>query len=324
MLLNLVFTSIILTNLVTIGSFICSVFMNSLSNCFNFYVFDSISDPINTKSILKTIKDNGGFISKYNLNDGKREPEGICFNHIKKYLVYIENFNTSNNYSSKINSRVYIIGKCPIEIKNNTNLGESENTSDGDETKNKVVELYLSSAFYDGQFKQINLPFNNFEPLDSQIHVINNIINSYENNIFQICRCLVWGEPRKGKSFIGKLLASKFESAYCFDIKLDSPGTQLLTLWETFKPDKNRPLIVQIDEFDILLKNIHNQNIKHEHDWLKTIVYDKQSYNTFMSEYLICLPYVIYLFTMNSTPEDIHKMDESFIRTNRVDLIIEM
>ena len=120
------------------------------------------------------------------------------------------------------------------------------------------------------------------------------------------------------------MLADKYKSAYCFDLKLDSPGTQLLKLWETFKPEKDKPLIVQIDEFDILLKNIHDQKIKHEHDWLKTMVYDKQSYNTFISEYLICLPYVIYLFTMNSSPTDINKMDSSFIRTNRIDLIIEM
>ena len=57
---------------------------------------------------------------------------------------------------------------------------------------------------------------------------------------------------------------------------------------------------------------------------MKTMVYDKQSYNTFVSEYLICLPYVIYLFTMNSKPEDINKMDNSYIRENRIDLVIEI
>ena len=324
MILDLVFTSIILTNIVAIGSFICSISINTCSKYLkylNYYIFDSVSDPINTKNILKQIKDNGGFISKYIIDDGKQEPDGLCFNIKHKYLVYIENWTTSNQYTSKKNSKVYVIGKCPIDIKSISNLDDSGDDI-GENTK--VLKLYLSSAFYDGQFKQINLPFNNFEPLSHQTDTINKIVDSYEKNIFHICRTLVYGEPRKGKSFIGKLLASKYDSAYCFDIKLDSPGTQLLTLWETFKPEKDRPLIVQIDEFDILIKNIHEQNIKHEHDWLKTMVYDKQSYNTFISEYLICLPYVIYLFTMNSKPEDINKMDESFIRTNRIDLLCEM
>ena len=54
------------------------------------------------------------------------------------------------------------------------------------------------------------------------------------------------------------------------------------------------------------------------------MVYDKQSYNSFLSEYLICLPYVIYLFTMNSTPEEINKLDTSYIRENRIDVLLEI
>ena len=319
MIFDLLFTSVILTNLVNITSILCSLFVYNFSKYFSYYIFDSISDPINTKNVLKKIKDNEGFVSKFTINDGKKEPEGLCINYKLKYIAYIENTTVSNNYTSKKNSRIYVIGKCPIEIKSITNI-EEENT----ESNKQFVKLYLSSAFYDGHFKQISLPFDNFEPLNNQIPIIDKICKSYEENVFHICRSLVWGPPRKGKSFIGKLLAHKYKSAYCFDLKLDTPGTQLLTLWETFKPEKDKPLIVQIDEYDILLKNIHEQNIKHEHDWLKTMVYDKQSYNTFISEYLICLPYVIYLFTMNSSPEDINKMDSSFIRTNRIDLILEM
>ncbi len=317
MILNLIFTSVILTNLVNIISILCSLFVYYFSSKLNYYVFDSVTDPINTKNILNKLKENKGFVSKYTIVDGKHEPEGLCINYEYKYIAYIENTILSNNYTSKKNSRIYVIGMCPIEIKSITNLEE-------DSTNDKTVKLYLSSAFYDGQFKQISIPFDNFEPLCNQIPIIDKISSEYDKNVFHICRTLVWGPPRKGKSFLGKLLADKYKSAYCFDLKLDTPGTQLLTLWETFKPEKDKPLIVQIDEFDILLKNIHEQNIKHEHDWLKTMVYDKQSYNTFVSEYLICLPYVIYLFTMNSSPDEINKMDASFIRTNRIDLILEM
>ena len=318
MLFYLIFTSIILTNLVNIISILLSVIVYYFSSCFTYYVFDEVSDSINTKNVLKKIKENGGFVSKYSINDGKQEPEGLCINYKHKYISYIENTVSSNNYTSKKNAKIYLIGKCPIEIKSITNL-EANDSSD-----KKFVTLYLSSAFYDGNFKQISLPFDNFEPLDSQIPIIEKISNEYDNNAFHICRSLIWGPPKKGKSFIGKLLADKYKSAYCFDLKLDSPGTQLLTLWETFKPEKEKPLIVQIDEFDILLKNIHAKTIKHEHDWLKTMVYDKQSYNTFISEYLICLPYVIYLFTMNASPEEINKIDNSFIRENRIDLILQM
>lgn len=320
MLGELLFTSLILTNLSYIISFTCSVIIYIFYKNFNYYIFDSVSDPINTASLLKIVKKKKEFISQLTIKDGSKEPTGFCVNFKEKYICYIENYNVSNNFNSKMHSKIYLIGQLPIEIKAITNINDED-----DEDKNKdFVKLYLSSQYHDGNFKQICLPFKNFEPYDCQQKIMEQIIDSYKDNKFFICRSLIYGEPKKGKSFIGKLLAHEFESAYCFDIKLDSPGTQLLNLWETFKPEEKKPLIVQIDEFDILIKKCHEQKIVNKHDWLKTMVYDKQSYNTFISEYLICLPYVIYLFTMNSTPEEINKLDNSYIRENRIDLLLKI
>jgi hypothetical protein len=319
MISELLFTSIILSNLITIISFISSVCIFIFFKYYSYYVFDSISDSINTTRLLKKIKNNGGFISQLTVKDGSQEPTGLCINFKEKYIAFVENYNVANNFNSKMYSKIYIIGKCPIDIKAITN-----NNNNDDEDNNDYVKIYLSSQYHDGSFKEISLPFKNFEPYDCQQKIIEKIVESYKDNKFFICRSLIYGKPKRGKSFIGKLLAHKFKSAYCFDIKLDNPGTQVLNLWNTFKPDENRPLIVQIDEFDILIKKCHEQKIENNHEWMKTMIYDKQSYNTFISEYLICLPYVIYLFTMNSTPEEINKLDTSYIRQNRIDLLQEL
>ena len=310
---------IILSNLINLASFFCSLCVYAFSKYYSYYVFDSVSDPINTTSLLKKIKKNEGFISQLTIRDGSKEPTGVCINYKEKYICYVHNYNVSNNFNSKMNSRIYIIGKCPIEIKAITNINKEEA-----EESNDFVKLYLSSQYHDGNFKEISLPFKNFEPYDCQQNIMEKIIDNYRDNKFFICRSLIYGLPKKGKSFIGKLLAHEFKSAYCFDIKLDSPGTQVLNLWNTFKPEENKPLIIQIDEFDILIKKCHEHKIVSKHDWMRTMVYDKQSYNTFISEYLICLPYVIYLFTMNSTPEEINKLDTSYIRENRIDLLLEI
>ena len=107
------------------------------------------------------------------------------------------------------------------------------------------------------------------------------------------------------------------------------PGTPILSLWRTVMPSKEKPLIIQIDEFDIIINKIHHTSKNHDkehkpHQWLRTMIADKQSYNTFLSEYLICLPHVIYLFTMNSNPSEIMELDKSYIRQNRIDLILEL
>lgn len=320
MLTQLLLTSLILANFMHIISFLCSIWIFIFSKYYSYYVFDSVSDPINTSTLLKKIKKNDGFISQLTIRDGSKEPSGVCMNYKERYICYVHNYNVSNNFNSKMNSRIYIIGKCPIEIKAITNI----NKDDDSDNSNDFVKLYLSSQYHDGIFKEISLPFKNFEPYDCQQKIMEQIIDNYRSNKFFICRSLIYGEPKKGKSFIGKLLAHEFKSAYCFDVKLDNPGTQILNLWNTFKPEENRPLIIQIDEFDILIKKCHEQSIKPKHDWMRTMVYDKQSYNSFLSEYLICLPYVIYLFTMNSKPEEINKLDTSYIRENRIDVLLEI
>ena len=86
-------------------------------------------------------------------------------------------------------------------------------------------------------------------------------------------------------------------------------------------PSKDKPLIIQIDEIDVVITKIHRKVTRPPHDWLKTMVSDKQNFNIFLSEYLPCLPYVIYLFTMNSSPQEINNFDSSYIRENRMDLI---
>ncbi len=104
------------------------------------------------------------------------------------------------------------------------------------------------------------------------------IKEEYDDNKFKICRALIYGKPGKGKSFIGKLLAKELGSKLAFDLRIEEPGNPLLTLWKIASSDANHPLIVQIDEFDIFINKIHNETMKHDHIWYRSMVYDKQSY----------------------------------------------
>jgi len=284
-------------------------------------VFDSSADQINTEDLLKKIAELNSFISGYTYKEGIKKPEGIFYNWNKRYIGFIENYQTTTSYTSKIQSKIWIIGKLPISLKS-LNIQENSNNMNKDQS---LIKIYLGCDYYDGHFKDISLPFS-FKPYNNQQEIIESIDHCYKNHPFKICRSIIWGKPGGGKSFIGKLLAKKYNAAYSFDIKLLDPGTPILNLWKTVMPTKDSPLIIQIDEFDIIIKKIHkmSQNLEYEkpHQWLRNLIGDKQSYNTFLSEYLICLPYVIYLFTMNSSPQEINKLDKSYIRKNRIDLIL--
>ena len=329
-IISLIITGALINNFFIVFSTLISIISKHLS----IYKFDSSADQINTEDLLKEIKSTKSFVSGFTYKEGVKRPEGFFYNWKKKYIGYIENYQISNNYTSRIYSKVWLIGCLPIKVKclNMTSeLISEEDDEISDESKKNAkdehIKIYLSCDYYEGNFKDITLPFN-FTPYQEQSSIIKDIDIMYNKNTFNICRVLIWGKPGGGKSFIGKLLAKKYKSAYSFDIKLLDPGTPILNLWRTVMPTKEKPLIIQIDEFDIIVKKIHNVSKKMEpekpHQWLRTIVADKQSYNTFLSEYLICLPFVIYLFTMNSSPEEINKLDPSYIRNNRIDLILPL
>ena len=328
-LLSLLVTGILLKHIYAILTFIFVIVFRHLP----VHKFDTASDPINSDDLLKKIKstnldlESNSFVAGYTFKEGVKRPEGIFYNWKERYIGYIENYQTQTSYSSKINSIIWIFGKLPIEIKCLNKALEEETTSGEDNKKPEFIKIYIGSNYYDGTFKDITLPLP-FEPRPDQQLIIDRIVAEYDVNVFSICRALVWGNPGGGKSFIGKLLAKKFNSAYSFDIKLLDPGTPILNLWQTVMPTREKPLIIQIDEFDIIINKIDklskSGDQENPHTWLRTIVGDKQSYNTVLSEYLICLPYVIYLFTMNSNPLEINKLDTSYIRKNRIDLILPL
>lgn len=333
---NLFVTGFILNNLyLIVTTLVVLLFRN-----YPIYNFDSACDPINTEDLLKKIREDKSFIKGYTFKEGTKKPAGLFYNFSKKYIGYIKNYQTSNNFSTKVQSYITIYGVLPIKVKclNNddednydedksedkSQVDDTKDNCDDSKTKNKTIKLYLVNSYYDGEFRDLYLPFN-FKPYNYQKTIIDKIDNVYQNHPFNICRALIWGEPGGGKSFIGKLLAQKYSSAYCFGIKLLNPGTPILDLWQTVLPSKEKPLIIQIDEFDIIINTIHNNLEKNKpHQWLRTMITDKQSYNTFLSEYLICLPHVIYLFTMNSDPKIINTLDTSYIRKNRIDLIMSL
>ena len=276
----------------------------------------SDTDNVNAQRLIKYIKDDNTHTQYNYIHDGDGHPNGYCINRTKRFIAYVTYSATDNKKGDSLSSFIYFIGKLPDDIKKNPIEVKKE--------KEPSIELYLSGIYYGDIPRSIHLPFAGFEPRESQLRIINEIMDTYHENKFNICRTLIYGEPGMGKSFIAKLLAKELDAKCCFDLKLDEPGNPIYKLYKTAQPTKDEPLIIQVDEFDILINKVHKEKINNSHQWLRTMIHNKQTFNTFLSEYLICLPYVIYVFTMNSHPDDINKLDESYIRSNRIDLLIEL
>jgi hypothetical protein len=279
----------------------------------HFVVYDSNNDSINTENIVNYIRENSYFISRHIVIDGKKEPEGLCFSWANSYICYITNTMSKDNYQSSNVMSVWYLSSIEPEVKKQYALGNTDN-ADG-----KNIDLYLSNRSNNVGFHKISYSLM-YEAYQWQQDVIDNILKTYKDHDFNICRVLISGKPGLGKSMIAKLIARQLKSACCFELNLLEPGTRLLNLYRKTSPTRECPLIVQIDEFDVLIDNIHNQTNIRTCAWHSNQVLDKPSYNTFMSEYVTCLPNVIYICTSNMDIDKFNAIDPSYTSSNRFDI----
>lgn len=287
--------------------------------CFNFvfkcYIFSSEQDEIYTKKICDYINRTSYYIEKKSIDDSKKEPNGKFFSIKKMYFGTITTQISQKEYSSKKETTIIFYGKLPFEIKKQ--IITINNEEKNNNNKNKI-KLFLGTGSSDLHYREIDIYYND-TPYFYQLEVIENIVKHWKKSKFNICRALVCGKTNIGKSTIGRFLAIKLNASLCFDVDLFAPGNPTLRLYDVTNPTKDTPLIIQIDEFDILINNIHNEKKSKKVEWLRNMVYNKSSYNSFMSEYVTYLPNIIWLFTSNKPVSYFENLDKSYINNNRID-----
>lgn len=147
----------------------------------------------------------------------------------------------------------------------------------------------------------------------------------YQLNKYKRCTLYINGPYGAGKSSIGLLLAKKLQASFCKEIHLTEPNQMISSLYNQVAPTKKNPLIIVLEEFDIIINKIHkndsdNKNDIEQHKWLRTQVTNKTQWNTFLDDVRFHPNIIIILTTNLSRQEFINKYDESYIRKGRVDL----
>lgn len=197
---------------------------------------------------------------------------------------------------------------------------------DKTEKKEEFISVYNKNNRIEYvYYKQILFNVFYFSPLPNQEKAIEQISNQYEKSIHKSVVCLLHGKPNTGKSMISILMAKKLKAHYCKTYKPIDAGDSFDTIYNTCNPSEMNPLVILLDEFDIILEKITSKNIKINEKVL-TEVTDKTSWNTLFDNFSIGLyPYTIIILTTNETPAQIiKKYDPSCIRENRCHLMIEM
>tara|TARA_B110000858_G_C17579900_1_gene370778 strand:- start:22 stop:666 length:645 start_codon:yes stop_codon:yes gene_type:complete len=163
------------------------------------------------------------------------------------------------------------------------------------------------------------LHINPYKLNEQQQHVFNNIMNMYNNK--NNVKCFIYGKANSGKTILSYLIARKINASICDTFNPTEPSDSFSNLYYNINPTAQKPLIVLMDEIDIILNNIHNEKIcLHKKNTIQ--IYNKITWNNFLDKIDYGLyPNVILILCSNKSWEDINLLDESYLREGRVDLI---
>ena len=307
-MLNVIFFTVFMAYITDIFFVFFSVLLIYLE--LNIKIFDSTFDKENTDKLIEYLSkpDNATILNEIFFK-GEPKPDGICYSYNNQFICYVRNSSQLSRERYKNNAKIWYIGNLNIELIKDNDI-EKEIKDD-----NFVKIWDADSDFRDSYIYSFKIPFE-CKPYTKQQEIIDKIINCQTESPYHICRVLIYGKPGSGKSFIGKLLAKELNGSLATFINLGSPGCGFRQLYRKSSPKKNEILIVQLDELDIIIKNIHEQkNINIKHDWLKTEVYDKSSYNTFWSEYVTRYPFVNLVMHYERFLPQINDLDHCYLVT---------
>jgi hypothetical protein len=186
------------------------------------------------------------------------------------------------------------------------------------------IDLYMRKGnYYHFEYQKRQLNCTNFIPKKNQNHIIKQIIEFYRKN--NKCVVMISGDPGKGKSAVGILIAKEINGSLCKSYNPTNPGDNLENLYNQINPTINNPLILLIDEFDILLDSLHNNKII-LHKNIPIEIYNKTTWNNLFDDINLKLyPNIIIILTSNLNKTTIeNKYDSSYIRKNRIDLIFNL
>jgi len=194
--------------------------------------------------------------------------------------------------------------------------------------KDKDIMMYMrEGGYWRLEYKPLKYTPRVHNPMPHQKTIIDQVLASYDE--LRSSTVLLYGQPGTGKSMVAELLAQQLlkrptikSVSYVDTFNPASPNDTFYNLYSNIEPNKTQPLIIVLEEIDILLEKIHRGDIKQHREYVAPIS-DKSSWNQFFDRFDRGLyPHVILLMTSNRPIEWFGQLDESYMRKGRCNLRI--
>lgn len=271
------------------------------------------------QSFMKNVK----YASIWN-ND---EPEGWIIG--KWYIGYVFKSQGSRGDTSM---ELFILCKQKYYNVNISKTDDEESKDTEDNTNGTPRQKLKTIAFYEREgnaywnliYIQRQIPCTSLIPRDYQQSIVEKIHRDYQERSYSVV--LLHGEPGKGKSMVPYFLAKYMLQQEYKKISLvdtfnpSQPGGNFSTLYTKVFPSKDSPLIVVIEEIDIMIAKIHTDTVCKHRD-IPTLITNKIDWNMFLDRFDRGLyQHVIFIMTTNKSDTYFDELDASYMRENRVNI----
>ena len=233
------------------------------------------------------------------------------------YVGHISTYMNTNKVE-KIN--MYII--CTQKFFNTINIDDKPD----DNIINEGIDTYDRFGNYYCLEYSKRTNYIEFTATPKQQEIIENIVKYYNNttNMSRSVVCMLSGSTGVGKSTIPFILAKQMKGSICKTFNPTDPGDDISVLYNTVNPEKDKPLIILMDEIDTIIDNVHMTKIKH-HDTVPTKIRDKTSWNGFWDDINRGdFKYTIWILTTNKSFDYFDMIDIAYIRDGRVNMKINV
>lgn len=202
-----------------------------------------------------------------------------------------------------------------------TVIGEETEKNDDEPPKKKKVVIkafYKLGTYFESYYRSYKFIMDDIEPRAGQVRTVDEISRVFRER--RRCVAYVHGETGSGKSKVAQFLAAKLNGSICRKFNPTDPGDGIRSLFAYAMPEESSPLIIVLEEFDIILNDVIHGRIK-RHKSVPIEVYDKSTLNNFFDDIDNGeLPNVIIVLTSNVPPTYYDNIDPSLLRAGRVDL----
>jgi hypothetical protein len=216
------------------------------------------------------------------------------------------------------------------------NVNKSKHIFDGaiqTEVNNTHISYWERSGnSFRYRYDNREISYPELKPYENQTFIISEIIRIMNEKKSKTSVCLLSGPPGTGKSTIATFLANKLLSQlidkldkvhYTDTFNPTTPGDYFGDMYRKISPTCDSPLIIVLEEIDIIINTIH-KNIP-DHKYIPIQIQNKLGWNILFDKLdKGFYPHVYVIMTTNKPINYFDKLDESYMRNNRVNLKAEL